>query len=158
MLMRAVASRLELSSSPEQTGSLWGMVSDLTTRWPHVAAVTVLDAATGRQIFQYSASYPVLRDIDDDGYYANSVNRERSIHVSLPGYNAALNQWVIGVSRRIALKTEPYDLIIITHISLDYFNTLFRGLDLGAKGSLVLFRSDGVLLARRPQVASSTGI
>ena len=158
MLMRAVASRLELSSSPEQTGSLWGMVSDLTTRWPHVAAVTVLDATTGAEIFQYSASYPVLRDIDDDGFYANSVNRERGIHVSLPGYNAALNQWVIGVSRRIALKSEPYDVIIITHISLDYFSTLFKGLDLGAKGSLVLFRTDGVLLARRPQVASSTGI
>ena len=31
MLMRAVASRFELASNVERAGSLWGMVSDLTT-------------------------------------------------------------------------------------------------------------------------------
>jgi PAS domain S-box-containing protein len=157
MLMRAVASRFELASTVEQSGSLWGMVSDLTTRWPHVAAVSVLDASTGRELFQYSTSYPVMREIDDEGYYASNARRDRSIHVTLPSYNAALGQWVIGVSRRIAITAEPYDLVVVTHISLDYFRLLFEGLDLGAKGSVVLFRDDGVLLARRPHVTSSTG-
>jgi PAS domain S-box-containing protein len=158
MLMRAVASRLELRLSTGQSGSIWGMVSDLTARMPYVMAVTVMDASTGRSLFQYTASYPPVPEIDDEAFYASRDTRDRTIHVTLPAYDKALGTWVVGISRRISIRTEPYDLVLVTHLSLDCFRRLFEGLDLGAKGSVVLFRNDGVILSRRPVIEEQIGI
>ncbi|HEY8382233.1 MAG TPA: ATP-binding protein [Microvirga sp.] len=156
MLMRAVAARLD-SGEDGGGGSMWGMISDLGTVWRHVSAVTVLEAATGQQVFGYSSEYPTARAVDDEGYFLSRASRERQIRVTLPVFNAALNEWVIGVTRRIAVKAAPYDIVIVVHLSLDYFNAMSSGLDLGRHGTVVLFRSDGIMLSRRPLVNEAIG-
>jgi signal transduction histidine kinase/ActR/RegA family two-component response regulator len=155
MVTRAVAARLEAENG--SPAALWGMTSDLASVWKHITALSVLDAETGEPLFRYAGDYPIATEVDSQSHAQSRVDRSQTTRITRPVYNPLLKQWVVGVSRRIALRTEPYSMVVVAHIDLAFFTRSWTELTLGAQGTVAMFRTDGILLARRPHVASAVG-
>jgi diguanylate cyclase (GGDEF)-like protein len=56
----------------------------------------------------------------------------------------------IALSRRVTGQDGRFEGVVMSALRLAYFGDLFSKLDLGSKGSVSLFRTDGILMARFP--------
>ena len=122
-----------------------------------LSAIAVLDAAGNLRLdsnepdpkpvnFADRTYFRFVRDHPDAGLYIDSPIRSR-----LTGKN------ILVFSRRIPTPDGSFAGAIAGSVEIDYFNNLFASLKLGRGGSVILVRTDGVVLARYPTGGSEIG-
>ncbi len=92
-------------------------------------------------------SFTVQRDHSDAGLYLSAPYR-RSL---------GDKDWAMSFSRRIDRPDGSFGGVVIGTLKLSYFQRLFAGVDLGAHGTLALFRADGPILMRMPYDDANIG-
>ncbi|MDP1908897.1 MAG: PAS domain S-box protein, partial [Hyphomicrobium sp.] len=65
--------------------------------------------------------------------------------------------WFISVSRRVNNADGSFAGVVVAAVEPQYLQRFFGSIKVGAAGSVTLFRRDGVLLARAPQVEGVLG-
>ncbi len=65
--------------------------------------------------------------------------------------------WTTLLTRRIFGPEGQLEGVAVAFLNLAYFENFFRAVELDAKGSIVLHRRDGTILARYPHVESAVG-
>ncbi len=66
-------------------------------------------------------------------------------------------EWIMSVARPIRNPDGSLRAVLAGAVEPPYFEQLWRGIDLGAQGAIVLYHRNGQILARSPADASLTG-
>ena len=78
-------------------------------------------------------------------------------YISQPGHNRTNGAWTLFLVRKVTAANGEFLGLVLGAIELSYFDKLFASVSLGAGSSITLFRNDGILLTRYPQVESVIG-
>jgi diguanylate cyclase (GGDEF)-like protein/PAS domain S-box-containing protein len=114
--------------------------------------------AEGRLI-NFSRSWPVPEiDVGDRDFF-NALKSDPGLtsYISLPGHNRTNGAWTLFLGRKVTAANGEFLGLVLGAIELSYFEKLFSSVSLGEGSSITLFRSDGALLTRFPQVESAIG-
>jgi diguanylate cyclase (GGDEF)-like protein len=100
---------------------------------------------------------PQLSVADRDFFIALKSNPEVTSYISQSGHNRTNGAWTLFLVRKVTAANGEFLGLVLGAIELPYFDKLFASVSLGAGSSITLFRSDGILLTRYPQVESAIG-
>jgi diguanylate cyclase (GGDEF)-like protein len=133
------------------------LLAELTQDHPYVRTVKLIDATDGRTILNLNDTGEAGDGIDLE---VDRVYRERSnldLYVSRPRRDGASRRWLMGVSRLGQPGTSAGTLIAVAHVDIEQLQQLFDEINIGQNGTIALWRSDGMLLARKPYIISNVG-
>ena len=99
-----------------------------------------------RKSFADVKSFTIHRDSPNVGLY-----------IGAPFQSTRNHAWSMSFSRRIDRPDGSFGGVVLGTLRLAYFDQLFDGVDLGRRGTLALFRTDGVLVTRKPSDESHIG-
>jgi PAS domain S-box-containing protein len=80
-----------------------------------------------------------------------------AVHISAPQLSRIRGTSFIPVSRRLTAPDGQFDGVIVAALEPKFFQDFYTSVDLGAHGSVAIFRRDGTLLARGPHIESLVG-
>ncbi len=104
------------------------------------------DHAPARTNIADMAHFTVQRDHDNVGLY-----------IAPPYRSAASDRWLSAVSRRLNNPDGSFAGVVTAPIDQSYFNQLYRSVDLGKGGSIILLHRGGQILARQPVATGAIG-
>ncbi|MGP0090272.1 MAG: PAS-domain containing protein [Xanthobacteraceae bacterium] len=125
---------------------------------PHIGALALINA-DGR-VFSSTRQWP-MPDISAAGqsfFKTLKADRDREWILSEPVHNrTADGTWTIYLSRKFTAPNGDLLGIVSGGMELKYFEEFFSSITLGKSASISLFRDDGVLLVRYPQIDAAVG-
>lgn len=89
---------------------------------------------------------------DRDYFRVHARTDAVGLFVSKPFVSRVSGNWQVALSRRINKPDGGFGGVAVTSLRLAYLNRLYKGLDLGAGGTITLFRIDGRVITREPYV------
>ena len=93
----------------------------------------------------------------DRDYFRVQVERDAGLYIGTPLRSRSVGVWFLGMSRRIPSPDGRFAGIVAAAVEPAYFERFYGGLMLGTTDSIALFRRDGTLIARYPNVESAIG-
>jgi len=124
----------------------------------HLGSILVLDTE-GNIRFDSGSIVPRQGNFADRDYFmAHKARADVGLFVSVP-YKSRLRGGdpSIGLSRRLFNPDGSFAGVVLGAMRLSYMQEKFAGLALGEGDAIGLMRSDGIMLMRRPYVASEIG-
>jgi diguanylate cyclase (GGDEF)-like protein/PAS domain S-box-containing protein len=100
---------------------------------------------------------PDIQVADREFFNALKSNPQVTSFIGLPSHNRTDGKWTLFLSRKVVAANGEFLGLVLGAVELSYFEKLFSSVSLGEGSSITLFRSDGVLLTRFPQVDSVIG-
>jgi len=82
------------------------------------------------------------------GYHRSHADLD--LHIGVPIQSRATGRWGFTASRRYNKADGSFAGVVVAIIDMGYFEKFYRSFDIGDAGAIVLIRSDGILLYRRP--------
>jgi PAS domain S-box-containing protein len=124
---------------------------------PQADAISIIDD-TGT-IVNFSRSWPVpFIDTSDRDFYAFwREHNDPGAFIGLPVVNKVTGAWVLTVTRRISSPSGAFLGIVLGVVEIRYFEAFYRAINTTEGESVTLFRRDGILLARNPQLDGAIG-
>jgi diguanylate cyclase (GGDEF)-like protein len=153
---------LGIASSEDYTGRMSGedvhqMLKASTSGLVQIYAISLINADGRLLNFSRSWPGPQLSVADRDFFVALKTNPEMTSYISQPGHNRTNGAWTMFLVRKVTAANGEFLGLVLGAIELSYFDKLFASVSLGAGSSITLFRSDGILLTRYPQIESAIG-
>ena len=133
------------------------LLAELTQDLPYVKTVKLVDASDGRTVLNLNDTGEAGDGIDLEVDRTYRENPSLGIYVSRPRRDGPSRRWLMGISRLGAPGTSAGRLVAVAHVDIEQLQELFEEINVGQDGSIALWRSDGVLLARRPYVLTNVG-
>lgn len=160
MLKEAALIRGELNSgklaSPE---TLKDALLHLQRTSPLVVALGWTDDAGNLLAHSYTKDPPRPNISDLPHYIAQRDAPGDELYVSPPFKSAATGQWICAISRRLTDSSGHFAGVVAAPINPAYFNSIYRSLDLGKRGRVVLVhRDERMIIAREPAEPNLVGI
>ncbi len=123
---------------------------------PFVRAIWILDAQ-GHIIFDSDIGNigVLLSDREYFQIYQRAPSTE--FHISAPVRSRTTGNWLISASHPLRAADGKVTGVIVAAIEPPYFDTLWRGIELGPGGVIALLRSDAVLMMRSPADDAAMG-
>ena len=117
----------------------------------YLGSLLVLDAEGEVVASSRPFTRGALHLADRDYFQAHRERSDAGLFLSRP-FQSRLRSGdpSIAISRRLTREDGRFEGVVMGALRLAYFQDLFSKLDLGSKGSVSLFRTDGVLMARHP--------
>ena len=136
---------------------VYQMLKTSTSGVAQIYALSLINA-DGRLI-NFSRSWPVPEIHVGDRKFFNALKFDPQLtsYISEPGHNRTDGAWTLFLGRKITAANGDFLGIALGAVELSYFEKLFSSVSLGEGSSITMFRSDGVLLTRFPQVESAIG-
>lgn len=150
----SAAQRTDLRNVPAPIRHL--ALFDRATAAPFKGNILLLDPH-GDVIADSASVQPRTDNFADREYFQSHVdNPNPGMLISRP-FRArnAEQDWRISFSRRLSDADGRFLGVAEAALRLDYFNELFKGLDIGQNGSINLVSRDGILLAQQPPLADN---
>jgi len=124
---------------------------------PYVGSLTIVDA--DGKVLNYSRVWPAPdANVADQKFFQalKSDPQPRSL-ISRPVRDPKTGSWMIYLARKITAPNGELLGVSLGTVDLEYFERSFAAVSLGKNASIALFRDDGVLLVRYPQIESAVG-
>jgi signal transduction histidine kinase len=121
---------------------------------PQLQAISMIDADGNLINFSRAFPTPTLNVADRDYFKALRVASADATYLSEPIENRVGKTWTIFLARRVNGPEGQFLGIVAGLIDLNYFEDLYRALQIGRGSSIALWRRDGMLLARYPSVGT----
>ena len=115
-----------------------------------LGALLVLDERGDVVIDSSSVTPRPFNYADRDYFKVHAQRRDQGLYVGQPGRSKTDDQMIVSLSRRISKPDGGFGGVVVGTLRLDYFHQLFSRLNLGTRGALSLFRTDGTMLMREP--------
>ena len=90
-------------------------------------------------------------------FIAQRDSRDDRLYVSPPFRSLADDRWVTAASRRLSNPDGSFAGIVTAPLDQSYFTKLYRTIDLGSSGTILLVHRGGRLLAREPELKDALG-
>ena len=133
------------------------MLKTSTSGLLQIYALSLINA-DGRLI-NFSRFWPApdLSVADRIFFKALKADPKATSFISEPSHNRTNGEWTLFLVRRITSARGEFLGLVLGAVELSYFEKLFGAVSLGTGSSITLFRSDGIMLTRFPQVESAIG-
>ncbi|MGH6709127.1 MAG: bifunctional diguanylate cyclase/phosphodiesterase, partial [Bradyrhizobium sp.] len=79
------------------------------------------------------------------------------LYVAAPFRSAVSDKWLTAASLRLNNTDGTFAGVVSTPLDQSYFAKIYRSIDVGAHGSILLLHTDGLVLAREPTVEGMIG-
>ncbi len=132
------------------------LLFDRATSAEYQGLLLVIDPQ-GRVIYESDAEQARPGNFSDRDYF--TVHRDDpdvELYVSEPFVSRISGDRVLGLSRRLNKPDGSFAGVVVGTLRLSYFDQRFGRLSLGPASTILLFRSDGQVLAQRPADADDT--
>jgi diguanylate cyclase (GGDEF)-like protein/PAS domain S-box-containing protein len=139
-----------------KTSDIDGLMARLMFRTPNIKKVRLLNGKTGEVVAAFEGSRELTDEIDWEALDAHINDPSLRLHIGEPKRDGSNRMWQIGISRR-QIASNGASVIAVAHVSLQDLQRAFDEIQIGAGGSIVLFRSDAMILARKPYVETYVG-
>jgi diguanylate cyclase (GGDEF)-like protein len=128
----------------------------LTDTLPQLNGILLIGA--DGKVVGGSRSWPPLVTDNSDREYFRAILGGADRHVGVPIHSRANGAWMVPVARRIEDARGGFLGVAMAAVAVDYLSGLYHRVALGRASSIVLFREDGVLLAREPHIDQMLGV
>lgn len=116
---------------------------------PYIHALWVINAQ-GRIQFDSDVGTVGL-DLSDRAYFkVYRDSPQTGFHIGAPLRSRTTQTWIINAARPLASVGGQFSGIIVASLELSYFDTLWRGIELGPGAAISLLGRDGTLFMRSP--------
>ncbi|MBI1774835.1 MAG: hypothetical protein HYR63_05750 [Proteobacteria bacterium] len=132
-------------------------LSQIQRMSPTLQRIEMTDAAGSVLISGESYTPPKRNYADLEAFTVHRADPAHGLFVGLLILSAQPGDWTIGVSRRLETRESHFAGVIIGSLNAEYFQRLYRSIDVQAKGVVSLFLRDGRLLARHPSFDALIG-
>ena len=116
---------------------------------PSFVAIGWTDAAGEVVAHSYDNAPPRSNISDMSHFIAQRDSADDGLFIAPPYRSAAGDKWFTAASRRLSNADGSFAGIVTAPLDQSYFTKLYRSIDLGKGGSILLLHRDGQLLARR---------
>ena len=117
---------------------------------PQLREVGVYDV-NGNWKYSSRGVLPDYSNADRDYFIEHKTDPDRALHISAPLKSRLTGLWSIILSRRIDDANGKFAGVVFASISVDYWDSIYRTMQLGEDGAVLLARADGPVLARWPR-------
>jgi signal transduction histidine kinase/ActR/RegA family two-component response regulator len=120
-------------------------------RTPQIRSI-LLVGPDGRVVVN-SSEYPMVKNFDVSGrdYFAHHRdNPSADMFIGRPVKSRFNKKWLISLSRRLDTPDGKFGGVVIAAVEPEYFNGFYGSFDVGPRGSVYLFRRDGICMVRQP--------
>jgi diguanylate cyclase (GGDEF)-like protein len=133
------------------------LLAELTRDLPYVRTVKLINATDGGTVLNLHDTGEAGDgiDLEVDRVYRESPSQ--GLYISRPRRDGPSRRWLMGVSRPGPVGTPAGNLIAVAHVDIEQLQHLFNEINIGKQGSIALWRSDGMLLARKPYIVENVG-
>ncbi|MGH7032603.1 MAG: ATP-binding protein [Stellaceae bacterium] len=122
-----------------------------------LGAIYILDR-NGTPLYNSRPRGPERKSFADvKAFTVHRDNPNVGLYVGAPFRSTQSRVWSLSFSRRIDRPDGSFGGVVLGTLRLAYFGQLFDGVDLGRHGTLALFRTDGVLVTRKPRDEAHIG-
>lgn len=153
---------LEITSSDDFERKLSGsdvhqMLKEKIVGLQHVGALVLINSRG--EVFNSSHDWPIpaINVADRSFFKAFQSNSQLTFFMGEPLRNRVTGTWVVQIARKVSGSKGELLGLVVGAIELQYFEDLFRAVTLGPDSSIVLYRRDGLHLARYPHLESNIG-
>jgi PAS domain-containing protein len=132
------------------------LMTPLLFRTPQVETVRLLDQTTGGMLAGLGGAAGPANDTDLEAMRAFTADADLALHIGDPKRREGDRTWRVGISRR-QVSADGKGIIAVAQVSLGELQRAYDEIQIGAAGSIVLFRSDAMMLARAPSADANVG-
>lgn len=156
MLVGIMESLAASRGLPEHDPALQHRLEDLLSASPFVRALYII--GPDGFIIQ-DTDYPDTPRVSlaDRDYFRAQTEGDAGLYIGAPARSRSLGFWFVGMSRRIPSPDGRFAGIVAAAVEPAYFERFYTRLLLSGTDSIALFRRDGTLIARYPNVQSAIG-
>jgi two-component system cell cycle sensor histidine kinase PleC len=124
---------------------------------PSMRALVVINAA-GRIIAFSRWHPPPTVDVGDRDYFMTLRDHPgEGLVIGVPTINRINNEWTINIARRLSKPDGSFAGVALATLEPLYYERVYAAINLSPGGTIAMFRSDGVLLARHPHAEAMMG-
>jgi diguanylate cyclase (GGDEF)-like protein len=126
---------------------------------PMIVAIGWTDAA-GDVLANSHDRFPAPRNVAARAYFAAQRDADLAhdrLFVAPPFHSSRTGNWLTAASRRLTDADGNFVGVVNATLDPAYFAGIYRSIDIGASGTVMLFHRTGVLLAREPHIESAIG-
>lgn len=123
-------------------------LSAVVGEMPQLHSVSIVDGRSGALLYAYARGGDPDRALRATIDAAGEQDQPFSVGAAIR--DPASPAWLLPLARRSAADADGRSLVITVSLSLAQLQDAYDALDIGPRGSLVLLRRDGQVLARRP--------
>ena len=156
-LLEASVIRQNGLSGKHEIGAMNAALGQLQKNSSVIVAIGWTDAGGDLLAHSYGRA-PPRGNIAEMTHFA--VHRDRAdagLFIAPPFLSAASDKWFTAASRRINNADGSFAGVVTAPIDQSYFTKLYRTIDLGANGSVLLLHREGRILARVPEQKEALG-
>ncbi len=124
---------------------------------PPLRIVAWIDAEGNRLTSSLPLDQAPLNVADREYFIAQRDGTAHGLYVAAPVRSKVRGDSIIGVSRRLDTSDGRFAGVATAVLDPSYFAALFRSVNLGPSRIAVLYRSDGAILAREPEMTDRLG-
>ena len=127
----------------------------ISAAMPFVLRIGLIDAAG----YLVSSSEPVDRLFmgDREHFLALKGADSGSLFIGRPVTSRSTGVWWIPMTRRLNAANGEFAGVLILAVDPEYFSRFYGTVSLGRDGVVTLYRNDGIVLARQPDLIQSIG-
>ena len=122
-----------------------------------LVAVGWSDAAGNVLAHSYQGIPPRSNISDRAHFTAQRDSADDRLFISPPYLSTAGDRWLTAASRRLTNADGSFAGITVAPLDQSYFTKIYRSINLGNNGSVLLLHRNGQLLAREPAMAGAIG-
>ncbi|MBC8023799.1 MAG: PAS domain S-box protein [Burkholderiales bacterium] len=149
LLLTAVANNIN-SSGLGDPAARAQRLADRISGIPQIRAIVLLDR-DGRVIASTDQRSEIGADFSERSYFTHQRDATtKGRYVSEPFLGRITSRWAFAVSEPYTDAAGRFAGVVAAIMDVEYFNRLYRTLDMGEKGFVALLTQDGVLVARVP--------
>ena len=101
---------------------------------------------------------PQARNVATRSYFiAQRDNPDAGLFIAPPFRSARTGRWLTSASRRLTDAAGNFAGVVNATLDPAYFAGIYRSINVGSGGAVMLFHRDAVLIAREPFVANTIG-
>lgn len=100
---------------------------------------------------------PPRKNISDMPHFLAQRDATTGFFIAPPYRSAVSDKWFSAASRRLSNPDGSFAGVIAAPLDQSYFTKIYRSIDLGKDGSVVLLHREGRILAREPEQRETIG-
>ena len=155
VILSAISQRLA-EHNPPSGATFDATLAAFLPYLPQMREIVVLDAA-GDWRYASTGTLQRYNNADRDYFEYHRTHAETAMRINTPVLSRGTNRWSLLLTRRLNGADGSFAGVAVAAVDLGYFQSLYDTFAIGDHGAIALYRTDGMVLLRRPFSAENVG-